>query len=572
MRRFLLVIFLLFGLSLWGSTEEVCRRIEAHLLVGDPLRGVEEGEVAVGLCPGEIMVHTALIKSLAAAGLEDRMLVAWRDYAALFPDKAYERDLLEEMGWGILRRGKEETGTQTQLVALLGAALTQDIRALPFLREGVSHSNAHIRSIAVQLSSLYGDQPLREELIRSFHSEKILEVRLLVIKAIGNLRETSLLPDLIKLVGHSKTGARERAAAIEAILKMEDTLSSEELARLARSRRAGLRQLACGVIRHCEIQEEENLLYQFLYDSQSVVQVTVLRTLGILRLSDSKILKRVEELALHSSDPSVGITASFVALLFDGEERERGMVRWLGDRREKVRSRAAGAVAAAGPYGISLAKEFLAKSEDPYVKANLSLALLGQRVECASTTSFLYSFLHDHKEKWMFAEGGEFRSLQKSTLTHNPLIPNYPEAANQAARLEILSLLAILEHPGAKDAIEEFVKEGKWGLTGIAAETLLGEGDESVIEIIRTLLDDPKARVRCEAALILASWGREKSALPVLLEAYPNADRPLQIKILESLSRMGDRECIPFLVDRFAEPSQVLRLIAASCLIQITHS
>ena len=163
---------------------------------------------------------------------------------------------------------------------------------------------------------------------------------------------------------------------------------------------------------------------------------------------------------------------------------------------------------------------------------------------------------------------GLFGAIRQSSITHKPEIPNYPEVVNQTTRLELLNLLAILDYTGAQDAIKQFLKERRWGVTGLAAEKLLGEGDESALALVRELLNDEDQEIRLEAALALATWGRDVSALPILMAEYEKSDRMLQIKILESLGRIGSKEAIPFLIERLKESSLNMRIIAASVLLQ----
>jgi hypothetical protein len=97
------------------------------------------------------------------------------------------------MGWSILRKGLKAPGLASQLIGIIGAALTQDMYAVPFLMEGLRHTNSRIRSVCVQLASIYGDLPLREEIARMFHSETVFEVRMEIYKAVSKLRMEELM-------------------------------------------------------------------------------------------------------------------------------------------------------------------------------------------------------------------------------------------------------------------------------------------------------------------------------------------------------------------------------------------
>lgn len=563
--RKLFFLLALFPLTLFGSPEASARKMQAHLLVGDAHTAVKVAKEAIQNYPQEPLVYEWAIKSYAAAGADSEMVQLWEGFHVLYPKEALGQDLLESMCWGILNKGIEASGLNTQLICLVAAALTQDMRATPFILRGLRHTNAQIRMISVELSSYYGDYPLREEISRLFQQESVLDVRLKVIEAIGKLKLEAFLPDLIRIVADPKTSAKEKLAAIEASVEMRECIGKEELKVLATSPRAGLRELACEVISSCDLKEESDLLLPLICDPKPEVASSAIKSWGLLRKPATVEIKRLAHEAL---DPTVGITAAWVWLIDDPAQGAQAMMKWLEHPQPHVRATAASAVAAAGTYGIELSKKMLLQTSDVYVQINLAIALARQREECDKVCAILERALQESSDKWMLSENGLFDTIEKSTLNHNPMIPNYPEVVNQTVRLEMLNLLAILESSKALESIKAFLKEKTWKVTGLAAETLLGEGDETAISLVRELLKDSDQEVRLEAALVLASWARDYSATDTLLEVYPKADRQLQLKILESLGRIGDKKCIPFLLERLKEPSLMLRMVAASILIQ----
>jgi HEAT repeat protein len=567
MLKFLFLLFLPFSLS--ASPESACRRIQAHLLIGDTDHAVQESKEALALYADEPRIYELALKSLGATGEDGEMVVLWETFHARFPEKAMEQEVLEQLCWGILRKGQKAPGLASQLISIIGAALTQDMYAVSFLLDGLHHTNTHIRSVCVQLASMFGDQPLRDEIARMLQTETALDVRLEVIKAVSKLRMETLMPNLLARVGDSKIGAKEKRIVIQAVVNFRESVDREELEVLVVGKRAALRELACEVIAHCNQVEDIPLLHKLVNDTHPDVQAAALKGLGILRVPPTK---QVKQLAQRARDSNIGITAAWVWILAEPKCAERAFGRWLAHKNPKVQAIAAAALAAAGPYGVELARTYMKKAHDPYVQANLALALIGQREGCEEACVVLDRFLSSHDEKWMLVEEGLFHPIMKSTVMHNPAIPDFPEVVNQTVRLELLNLLAILEYPGAQEAIKTFLKQRHYGVTGLAAETLLGEGDETAIEHVRALLEDKDPQIRAEAALVLATWGRDPTALPHLLTIYPKGDRQLQVKILEALGRVGDRATIPFLLERLKEPSLMLRMIAASILIQTLNA
>lgn len=545
--------------------ERASRRVTALFLVKDRERALQEARLLMQSYPEERLAYETALKSIAAYGEEAEAFALWQEFHTHFPEEALTQEVLEPLCWGVLHRGEGAPGLATQVVSLIGAALTQDRYAVAFVLDGLHHTNTRIRALSVQLAALYGDQPLREKVAQLFHTEKCVEVRIALFQAIAKLRMQALFPELVAQIENPKLSAKEKAAALRAVVALRDRVSHEEIAILASHTRAALRELACHYISEYACKEEEALLYQLAGDSHPDVQVAALKELGVMRLPPTEAIRKLARKARH---PAAGITAGWVWLLAEPEKGEEALGSWLSHPQEGVRVLAAAAVAHAGPYGVELASTYLGRSEDPYVRVNLALALLRARKECERAAEEVAHFLRKECERVMIQEEGPFAPLCKSRVTPDPAIPNYPELVNQTVRLELLNLLAIVDYPGAEAEIRAFLQKSHWGVTGLAAEVLLGEGDEKAIECVTALLQAREPSVRIEAALVLASWGRDERAITPLLEAYSVADRPLQMKILEALGRIGHRSVIPFLLERLQEPSLVIRTIAASVLLQ----
>jgi len=77
--------------------------------------------------------------------------------------------------------------------------------------------------------------------------------------------------------------------------------------------------------------------------------------------------------------------------------------------------------------------------------------------------------------------------------------------------------------------------------------------------------------VQLQAAIVMAAWGQEEKALPMLTQAYATASRQRKEQILEALGSIGAKESLPFLMDRLDESYQTLRLIAAAGILQTLY-
>jgi HEAT repeat protein len=551
------------------TEEAAAKRIYAHLTIRDPQSGVAEARRAIQLFPESRNVQQAFIRALCEAGLEVEAIEEWQKISDQYQDAKENRQLLETLAWGVLNKGEESQQMNIRLTSLLGAAFTRDVRALPLLLRELKGSNALLRSIAAHLAATYGDAPLQDELLRLLHEEKVWYVRLEVLKAIGQLKIQQARPKLKEIVGNPKTLLEEKGEAIVALVNMYDAIDAQELKNLVRSNRAGLRQLACEVVAHLDLKEQVSLIFPLLQDSSPDVRIAALCAVGVLNSNPPQAA-----VLLDDPHPEVAITAAWWAMLCDRKEGAEGLKKWMEEKNPKLRRLASAALAVTGKRGTSLAYEMMRKSKDPYVQANLAIALIGQRVYSEAACDTLYAvFTNEQEEKWMWDTEVSplFRSLAPSRVKHIDQIPHYPLVVDQMVRLDILGILSLMRYPQALTAVKSFLQNQTWGTAGAAAATLLEEGDDQALVLVRELLNDPDEKIRVQAALILALLGGEPSAAEVLQAAYPQVDREMKMHILEAIAAIGDAKSVPFLLSVLKEPFQVLRVVAASALIQCLY-
>lgn len=555
------------------SEEMAKKRIHNHLLIRDALSAVSEGKKALDIYPNSLDIRIAVIEALCAYGNETEALEVWEKSLSLFKEEKIDRRMIEILAWGVLNRGEISSQLNIQLYALLGAAFTRDAKAIPLLIEQLRSSNALMRTVAIKLSCAFGDTPLKSEIARLLKEEKVWYVRLEVIQAVGALHLIELKNELKEIIGDFKTLAEEKAAAIAALSKMYDRIDREELIVLIKSNRAGLRELACEVITYMNLYEHLDLVIELLQDGSPDVKVSALNTLALLRvrqIGETNVALALEK-KLQDVSPEVAITAAYALLLLDKKSGQQAMEQWLRSESPRWRRMASSALAASGTYGVKLSLKGLKQTEDPFVKANLAIGLIGQRLYVEQACDALYFLLRNNESQlWMWEDqlNPLFRSLAPSQVKHIEQIPHYPAVIDQLARLDLLSMLSIVRYPKAQEAVKKFLKMRAWGVTGAAAATLLQEGDENALEAVRASLADPDENIRVQAALIMTLVGSDPSAAKVLQDVYPCVDREMKVHILEAIAHVGDSESIPFLLEILKEPFQLLRFIAASALIQ----
>lgn len=553
-----------------SEPDQLARRIQAHLTISDSAAAVEEAQQALSVYPREASLHEGLIRALARLGSEKELLKAWDVYVQLFPRQASNRELIEEMAWGILNKASHSSSLVMRQMALLAAFFSQEAKGVSILYQAMHDPNYAIRAVAVKLASHFRDQKLLEEVVRLFKEEKVWVVRQKVLEAVGKMKVSLLRPDLEALIASDESLPAEKVLAIAALLELIDTVNRVEIEKLAASNRSGLRQLACQLIAHFQSDRDLDQLLLFAGDYQPDVRFQAYQALGQLKPLNKQnpLIIEAARRGIKDQNYRVALSAAWLLTLYEPQEGQQAFIRHLQDERREVRALAASALAATGPYGITLALDQFRTHSDPYVRLNLALGLIGLRQATNEASACVKTMLVADKEKWSTMEAGLFRAIVNKPLKANEDPVSTPEIENQLLRLELLNLLAVLKSPGIDKAICDLLTERSWEISATASVLLLTEGDESALEIIKGHLHDRDPRLRLQTALILSLWGREESAIQALEEGYPGSDRDTQARILEGLGRIGSMRSVPFLINVLHEPSQTLRLIAAMALIQ----
>jgi HEAT repeat protein len=555
----------LFPLVLFGDEQAATRRVYSHLLIHDPRSAVQEAREFLKHYPESKELHLAYLEALAEKGDEIQVLQEWERGK---DDFQKSRHAIEILAWGVLGKGSLSSQVNIQLSSLIGAALTRDVRAVPMLVQGMRETQSLMRLIAVKFAAIYGDGVLQEELKRLLVEEKVWFVRLEVIRAIGNLRMMSVRGLLKEIVADRKTIAEEKAAAIIALVQMYDSVRPQDLKQLLRSDRAGLRQLGCELVSYFDLQEHVSDLVVLLKDASPDVRSHGLHTLGFLKipLVEAELRQRMQD-----SSPQVAIAACWIAALQGMNEGAEELKKWLQDVHPEWRMEAAVALTRCGKRGCEIAQQAMEQHDDPFVKVNLALGLIGQRVDVKKAADVIEKMVSE-ESLLMWGERGHFRMLIPSLLSHVEQIPNYPRVVDQMVRLELLNILCIVDHPHAQQAVRRYLKNEAWGITGAAVSLLMEEGDEEALNVAKNLLEDEDPHVRVQAAFILAMMGNDPAALKVLQEVYPRMSREIKIQILEAIGQVGNLESVPFLIDLLKEPFQLVRVVAASSIVRCLHN
>ncbi|MDP1836577.1 MAG: HEAT repeat domain-containing protein [Chlamydiales bacterium] len=567
--RLIICLFCCQCVALSATEAESCRRVYAHLTLHDNEGALQEADAARKLYPNSVALAKARIEALAAAGHENAMMGAYKDLLVQFPDESQDRTLLEIMAWGIIKKGAHSASPITVATALLAAQKGSDSRGVTLLAEGMRNHNSLIRGISVDLVGQMRDASLCSEIVRLLNQERTWSVRLAAIHAVGHMKVRDAQGICENILANPMAQAEEKAAAIESIVNLMDSAKPINMDELVSSNRAGMRLLACQIAAFCGEFDDISPLYPLLSDVNAEVRSIALQVIGLLRSKDqdSSVIISIAQSKLADPEPMVAISAAWLLTLEDSVAGQKALRKWLSYPKREVRLQATAALVSTGKHGLPLMRDIFEAAQDPYIRMNLALGLIGQRIAVPEACAALTDALKIN-DRWMWEKEGLFRYVGPSTERHRDGIPNYPEAVNQLVRLEILNVLAMMKSPDAQPSLRRFLKERNWGITGMAALLLLSEGNEDAVEVVATLLTDPDPKVRMQAALAMGLLGADPRAVGVLEASYASGDRAVKEKVLEAVGKIGRMASVPFLVEKLSEPHQNLRIFASAALLQ----
>ena len=571
-KYFIILLFLV--TYVFADETALIERINSHILIEDYQSALEDAKTASKKYNKSKKLKLKYIECLA---LNDNEIEAINELKTIKELNSFDQnhDVLENISWAILNKASKSIQYTTRLTTLIGVHLTHDVRAVKILNKLMTDSNAIIRTVALQLSSSYMDKPLKDTVRNLFSNEKLWLVKLEVIKAIGKMKMFEKKDELKEIIASDKSTFEEKAVATEALVDISEKIDFEEVQKLSQSPKAGLRKLSSDLVAYFDMKEAQDIVVQLTEDPIAEVRISALNAISLNFLKDIKEseLKKILSRSIDDTNPVVAITACYIAILKNYSFGEKKISKYFSsDDKENARL-AAAVLAKLNGKCLNLKKQILQKHKDIYVKANVALGLIVEKNFVKEAANILFTFLeNDEKLMWENNKNPLFQVLYPSYIRHIDQIPRYPEAIDQMTRLHILSMLAILEDPRACDGIKNFLKKKGWGITGFASATLLKEGDEDALKLVRELLDEKDQDVKVQAALVLALLGKEEDVIATLEKAYSEADYNMKIQILEAIGHIGSKKSIQFLVNILDEPFQNLRVVAASSMIRCINS
>ena len=549
--------------------DQIVRRGYAHLTIKDYFSAISELENGLRLFPQSKEIWKTYIKALALSQQDQKLLANWEKFVHQFPEESQNHEMIEWVAWSVIEKLSVSSSPLVRCMAVLAAFYAQDAQGVEIIHKALYDNNSAVRGIAVELAAQLGDDKLKDDIRKLFVSEKNWDVRLEVIRALGQMKMKESKKDLLNMLTRDKHSDEEKLCAIESLVLLYENPTDEQVRFLAQSQRAALRELACEIVGEYDLEHLFPYIEPLLDDHHADVRAAALETCAWLKLTD---LSPLIEKKLKDPDYHVAIRAAWLLIISGNDQGYAAIRDWLRHPLQEANLLAAAVLNVCGTKAYPLNIQMFEEATDPFVKMNLGLGLIGQRIYQQKACEGIYRIFMENKSKWMWKEDKGLRFLAQSKASSHPQIPQYPEVLNQTTRLEVLNVLGVLRYPETETAIKEFLKEKHWGISLLASSLLLTEGDESIIDILHQLLENSEPAIKVQIALVLAQWGKEEYALDILEKAYQQSDREQKEKILEGMIQVASQRSIPFLLKCLNEPYTTIKIIAALGLIRCIYN
>ena len=550
-----------------ADEKEFAKGITSCLLIKDYATAVHLSRTAVQVFPESKEIHALLIRALSEGGEGVEALKLFQKH---FSDRGLKENfsLLESIAWATMIHS-EEKSEMARISSLIGASLTHDSRTVDLIMYALESSNALLRSFALRLAPQYNDRVVQKKVLSLLKEERNWYVRMELIQASGYMRLVEAVPFLKEVIASQSVTQEEKIVSIHALVNIYDDVPDKELDFLLSHPRSGMRELGLAAIDYFGKKDKINRILPLLKDPSPHVRSLVLVMLGTMDV-DPKVFAEVN---FDDSHPEVSVLAAWLQLRFDEEKAKARLLKWIhGDDLDTARF-AAVVFGAGGKRTAFLLEKTLYEAKDPYVKANLALSMIKQKIAMNPAIAALKQFCMENKENLMWQPGvyPMFNRLAPSHVRHIVHIPSYPALVDHMTRLNLLNILCIAGCNDASALVKQFLDKEMWGVVTGASVLLLEEGDMEALDSIRKLLEDPNEKTQVQAALALAFYGGDPKAAHILEKAYAKVDWERKIQILEALGHIGNRDSVPFLLEKMKEPFTLLRTIAASSVIQCLY-
>lgn len=557
--------------SVLFSETDPSDRIYNHIFLQNYAQASKEAERYLASDPENIHVRSAYLRSLSNQGNVERAFKEWQLLEAKINDESTYRSLIESLAWGIL--SKHSNQLNVHMSSIVGAALTQDARALPILIQGLRSSNALIRVTSAQLTKSYRDTRIIDELLKQLTNERVWYVKLEILQALGQLRVEKAVPLLESIIRDDQSQIEERTAAMSALCSIQEDVTEEDIIRLVKSSRIGERHFAARAVLAFEKREMLQHIFPLMGDASPEVIVAGITTSVLLGSPSEELSNHLSSLVEHAH-AEVAISAAWGLGIIGKRAGIERLKVFLLSPYAHIRQIAASALSFFAYEHEQELLNCIRDQADPFVRLNIAKGILCTGSKSRSAQNEVVSLLKGVRQRLMTITGLNplFQVITASTVRHTFGMQQYPAYVDSVTRLDLINILAVRQNKEALAMVESFLTETQLGVSFSAALILIQEGVEESIELVHTLLQHENEMLRLQAAFILAFMGEEEKAFPILKSTYTQASRDVKVHILQAMGHIRSKDSIAFLLEVMQDPFLVLRVVSASSLIQCVYN
>ncbi|NLI77588.1 MAG: tetratricopeptide repeat protein [Candidatus Riflebacteria bacterium] len=361
-----------------------------------------------------------------------------------------------------------------------------------------------------------------EDLVTDLKSTLITK-RLKAVKSLGRLK-TPLAVDPLRDVLNDRS-KEVRCAAVEAIATIAPPNAAEILVPLARDRSADVRLRVAYALAGTSHEEAVRCLFELIRDAKDAVAVMA-----------AKSLARCSKAGLAQ------------------------LIRQFGDKSWKVRSRSALAITRMGRAAEAAVQ---AAVEDPDANVRFWACLCLGHLRDRAHTKTLLDKLTDRDTGVRIAA---LRALREIGDPH--IVSRLFEALSQPSEQVRDLIYDILKDFGTYSIpyLMDSLSSEYWMGRSLAARALAEMGTEAVAPLAEALEGQNKER-KYWAIKILGQM-REETAFPEIRTFLSDADSEIRMAAVQALGSFQNPDGIPLLIERFIDPSWVVRREACKSIIR----
>jgi len=480
------------------------------------------------------------------------------------PKSSLNDDLLEEICWAFIMHGAQSTAPQIRFEALLAGFQSQDARAIALIKTCLQDPDVSVRSLAFHAASQFRDSLFHEDALYAVDNDSSIQVRKLAIEVLGTSHTVQSRQKLMDILSDATRTTDEKISAMNTLCNLMYTYDAKLLLQLFDSNSSYLRALGWRIVaKHPESAPPE----PYFTKQETSEDVLIEKLFAIPRTTFSEHQLFIPLLQSQNFRMQA-VTAWYFLLQGDHEQiimAQKILERLLLTEQEEA-ILASAILAHVGPQGLALSEKHMTTHKDPHVRINLAKGLIQQQVAVKKAARVIHSTLSTNTELIDTQQFLYFEYIAPNQQNHVPWLPSYPETKDLLTRLELFSVLTSCNEPISTEELALFLKNKAWGIVFQASKLLLEEWPSQAKDTLQSLLTHKDNEVRLQASIILSFTYQDKAALKILHDSYPEASRMLKEQILMAIAVIGSRESIPFLLQAFQEPSQKLRIQAASAI------